>query len=124
MKGPTLLAARPCGCCNQACVPVLKARMPRLRQYSKVELRLRLGHWAMLVGALLVEVVAVSLSWGREPAWDTLIYAVYALANVVAGVLILARHPGHVIGWLLIATGLLVQAIGSDLGVMSRDVVS
>src|SRR3954451_9501469 len=90
--------------------------MPRLRQYSKVELRLRPGHWAMLLGTLLVEVAAISLSWGREPAWDTLVYAVYALANVVAGVLILARHPGHVIGWLLIATGLLVQAIVSDLG--------
>jgi len=90
--------------------------MHRLRQYSKVELRLRPGHWAMLLGTLLVEVVAISLSWGREPAWDTLLYAVYALANVVAGVLILARHPGHVIGWLLIATGLLQQAIASDLG--------
>ena len=49
----------------------------------------------MLLGTLLVEVVAISLSWGREPAWDTLLYAVYALANVIAGVLILARHPGH-----------------------------
>ena len=68
----------------------------------------------MLLGTLLVEVVAVSLSWGREPAWDTILYAVYALANVVAGVLILARHPGHVIGWLLIAT--VLQAIVSDLG--------
>jgi signal transduction histidine kinase len=68
----------------------------------------------MLLGTLATEVVAIGLSWGREPAWDSLLYAVYALANVVAGVLILARHPGHRIGWLLIATGL-VNAIVSDL---------
>ena len=77
-------------------------------------LRFRPTHWAMLLGAVLIEVVSVRLSWGLEPAWDTLVYAVYALANVAAGVLILARHPRHVIGWLLIATGML-QAIASDL---------
>lgn len=71
--------------------------------------------WAVALGTVLVEAMALALSWGREPAWDTLVYAVYAIANVVAGVLILARHPRHVIGWLLIATGLL-QAIVSDLG--------
>ncbi len=68
----------------------------------------------MLLGTLVIEVVAIGLSWGREPAWDSLLYAAYGLANVVAGVLILARHPGHRIGWLLIATGL-VNAIVSDL---------
>ena len=80
-----------------------------------MELRLRAGHWAILLGTLLVEVVAIGLSWGREPAWDTLMYAVSGLAYVVAGLLILARHPRHVIGWLLIANGLL-QAVTSDLG--------
>lgn len=78
-------------------------------------LQLRPWHWAMALGTVLVEAVSISLSWGREPAWDTAVYAVYALANVVAGVLILARHHRHVIGWLLIAAGLL-QAIVSDLG--------
>jgi signal transduction histidine kinase len=76
---------------------------------------LRPWHWAIALGTVLVEAVSISLSWGREPAWDTAVYALYALANVVAGLLILARHPGHVIGWLLIVTGLL-QAIVSDLG--------
>ena len=113
MEGPMALPARRGECCNPACVPVLNARIPGLRHYSKVELRLRPGHWAMLVGTLLVEIVAIGFSWGREPAWDTLLYAVYALANVIAGVLILARRPGHRIGWLLIATGL-VNAIVSD----------
>lgn len=80
-----------------------------------MELRLRPAHWAVLLGAMLIEVVSIGLSFGREPVWDTVVYAVYALANVIAGVLILARHPRHVIGWLLIATGLL-QAIVSDLG--------
>lgn len=77
-------------------------------------LRLRPVHWVLLVGIVLVEAVSIGLSWGREPAWDTLIYAAYALANVVAGVLIVARHPGHAVGRLLIATGL-VQAIVNDL---------
>jgi signal transduction histidine kinase len=72
-------------------------------------------HWALLLGTVVVEIGSIALSVGREPAWDTWIYALYAVANVVAGVLILARHPGHRIGWLLIATGL-VQAIVSDLG--------
>jgi hypothetical protein len=29
-------------------------------------------HWALLLGTLVVEVLAIALSWGREPAWDTL----------------------------------------------------
>jgi signal transduction histidine kinase len=71
-------------------------------------------HWALLVGAVLVEAVSIGLSWGREPAWDTLIYAANALANVVAGMLIVARHSGHAVGRLLIAIGL-AQAIVNDL---------
>ena len=78
-------------------------------------LRLRPAHSALLLATGLVEATAIGLSWGREPKWDSVVYAVYALANVVAGVLILARHPRHLIGRLLIATGLL-QAVVSDLG--------
>ena len=115
IKGPQAANARPCGCCNPVCVPVLNTRMLCLRHYSEVELRLRPMHWALLLGTLVVEVLAIALSWGREPAWDTLVYAVYAIANVLAGVLILGRHPRHVIGWVLIAAGLL-QGVVSDLG--------
>ena len=80
-----------------------------------MELHLRPAHWTLLLATVLVEAAAITLSWGREPQWDSVVYAVYALANVIAGVLILARHPRHLIGWLLIATGLL-QAVVSDLG--------
>jgi len=69
----------------------------------------------LLLATVLVESAAIGLSWGREPKWDSVVYALYALANVVAGVLILSRHPRHVIAWLVIATGLL-QAVVSDLG--------
>lgn len=85
-----------------------------LREDSDVGPRLGWTHIATLISALVIEAVAIRLSWGREPAWDTLVYAVYALANVVAGVLIVARHARHRIGLLLIATGF-VQAV-SDLG--------
>lgn len=78
-------------------------------------LRIRPALWFPIALTVAVEAAAIALSWGREPAWDTVIYAVYSLANVVAGALINARHPGHVIGWLLSATGLL-NAFVSDLG--------
>lgn len=58
----------------------------------------------MLFGATLaLEVVAVALSWGLEPAWDSVLNAVYAVTVAGAGALIVSRHPGHRIGWLFIA---------------------
>jgi hypothetical protein len=57
----------------------------------------------LLAATLAVEVVAVALSWGLEPAWDTMLYAVHAVHAVTlagAGALIVSRHPGHRIGWL------------------------
>ncbi len=78
-------------------------------------LHLRPAHWLALVVAVLAESASIALSWGREPVWDTVLYALYGLANVGAGVLILARLPGHTIGRLLCATGL-VQALVTDLG--------
>jgi hypothetical protein len=53
-----------------------------------------------------VEVVAVALSWGLEPTWDTVLYGVYAVTLVGTGALIVSRHPGHRIGWLFCATGM------------------
>lgn len=86
-----------------------------MRHHAGMGLYLRPAHWVVLLAAVLVEGAAIALSWGREPRWDSVVYAVYALANVSAGVLVLARHPRHRIGWLLIATGLL-QAVVTDLG--------
>jgi signal transduction histidine kinase len=69
---------------------------------------------ALLLGATLaVEVVAVALSWGLEPRYDTVVYAFYAVTLVGAGSLIVSRYPGHRIGWLFIATAL--QAALPDL---------
>ncbi len=57
----------------------------------------------LLVATLAVEAVAVALSWGLEPRYDTVLYAFYAVTQAGAGALIVSRHPGHRIGWLFIA---------------------
>ena len=64
----------------------------------------------MVAGTLAVEVVAVALSWGLEPAWDTVLYGVYSVTQVAVGALIVSRHPGHRIGWLFIASGIFAGA--------------
>ena len=76
--------------------------------------RLRPLPGSLLALTVLAELVAVPLSWGLEPAWDTLLYAVSSTATAGAGALILSRHPRHVVGWLLLLPG--VQgALGSEL---------
>jgi signal transduction histidine kinase len=77
---------------------------PRLRPLSGVLLAL----------TVLAELGSVVLSWGLEPAYDTLLYAVFSGSLAGAGALILGRHPGHVIGWLLLAVGL-ENALTADL---------
>ncbi len=54
----------------------------------------------MLVSTL--EVAAVVLSWGREPAWDTLIYTVNTLVLAAVGLLVASRRPRNPIGWLVL----------------------
>jgi len=61
----------------------------------------------LFAATLAIEVGAIALSWGLEPAWDTALYAVYGVTLTGAGVLIVSRHRGHRIGLLFIATGLL-----------------
>jgi signal transduction histidine kinase len=65
---------------------------------------------ALVVATLAIEVAAVALSWDLEPAWDTGLYAIYAVTLVAVGALIVSRHPGHRIGWLFIADGLFTSA--------------
>jgi len=60
----------------------------------------------LVVVTLAVEVIAVALSWGLEPRYDTLLYAFYSVTLAGAGALIVSRYPGHRIGWLFIATAL------------------
>lgn len=70
---------------------------------------------ALLATTLLAfEVVAVALSWGLEPAWDTAIYATYGVTLAWAGALIVSRYPGHRVGLLFLATAVL-QVVCGDL---------
>jgi signal transduction histidine kinase len=63
---------------------------------------------------VLVEVAAVALSVGLEPAWDTWLYAVFSCGLAGTGALILSRYPRHAIGWLLTGLGL-ANALTADL---------
>jgi signal transduction histidine kinase len=73
-------------------------------------LGLRAWPAVLLIATLVIEVAAVALSWGLEPAWDTVLYAIYAVTQVAVGALIVSRHPGHRIGWLFIADGVFTAA--------------
>ncbi|MGW6932751.1 ATP-binding protein [Lentzea sp. NPDC054927] len=57
------------------------------------------------------EVAAVALAWGREPLYDTLMYAVSTVVMAGAGALIVRRSP---VGWLFLGFALL-SALCSDL---------
>ncbi|MEA3218300.1 MAG: hypothetical protein QOJ19_4456, partial [Acidimicrobiia bacterium] len=69
---------------------------------------------ALVAVAVLLEAVAVPLSWRLEPVWDTLGYGAFSLAMVAAGALIVSRESHHRIGWLLVVAGYL-NALTSDL---------
>jgi len=77
-------------------------------------LRLRAWPAALLIATLMIEVAAVALSWGLEPAWDTVLYAIYAVTQAAVGALIVSRYPGHRIGWLFIADATFT-ALAADL---------
>jgi signal transduction histidine kinase len=77
-------------------------------------LRLRPILLAGLLVTVLAEAGAVALSWGLEPVYDTLLYVVFSVGLVGAGVLILTRYPRHLIGWLLCGLGMF-NAVTGDL---------
>jgi signal transduction histidine kinase len=62
---------------------------------------------------LAVELAALTLSWGLESRYDTLLYAVYSVSLAGAGALIASRQPRNVIGWLFCVFALL-NAVGAD----------
>ena len=62
---------------------------------------------ALLGLILLFTAAALSLSWGLEPHYDTVLFAVMGTALGVTGVLIISKHPGHRMGWLFLLSGLL-----------------
>lgn len=78
--------------------------LPRLRPLPSI----------LLAVTVLAELGAVRLSWGLEPAWDTLLWALSDVLTVGTGALILSRHPRHAVGWLLCVLGL-VNALTGDL---------
>ena len=80
---------------------------------SVEHLGLRARPAALVVATLLIEVAAVALSWGLEPAWDTALYALHAVTLVAVGALIVSRHPSHRIGWVFIADGVFT-AVAAD----------
>ena len=52
------------------------------------------------------ELASCVLSWGLEPRYDTLLYALYAVVQAGAGALIATRHPRNPIGWLFLGFAL------------------
>jgi signal transduction histidine kinase len=70
--------------------------LPRLRPLPGI----------LLAVTVLAELGAVGLSWGLEPAYDTLFKALFALLTAGTGALILSRHASHPVGWLLCVLGL------------------
>ena len=77
-------------------------------------LRVRSVPGFLLAVTVVAELASVPLSWGLEPAYDTLLYAVFSLVLAATGLLILSRHRRHPIGWLLCGLGV-ANAVTSDL---------
>jgi hypothetical protein len=63
---------------------------------------------------LVAELMSIALSWGLEPRYDTVLYAVFSVTLAGAGALVASRHPENAVGWLLIGSGLF-NAITADL---------
>jgi signal transduction histidine kinase len=77
-------------------------------------LQLRPAPFAGLAVTMLTEVVAVALSWGREPRWDTGVYALNSVVMALVGALVASRQPRNPIGWLFLGCAL-VNALFADL---------
>ncbi|CRK58205.1 putative two-component system sensor kinase [Alloactinosynnema sp. L-07] len=61
---------------------------------------------AFLVVTSLVSVASVPISVGLEPSYDTVLYALHAVALALAGALIASHQRDNPIGWVLIGIGL------------------
>ena len=68
---------------------------------------------ALFAATVAFEVAACVLSWGLEPLYDTLLYALYAIVQAGAGALIASRHPRNPIGWLFLWFALF-NAVAAD----------
>jgi hypothetical protein len=61
--------------------------------------------WALLIVTVVLVVVMVPLSLGREPYLDTVFYGVLVLALATLGAFIATRQPANPIGWIFCALG-------------------
>ncbi len=61
--------------------------------------------WALLTVTVVLVVVMVPLSLGREPYFDTVFYGVLVLALATLGAFIATRQPANPIGWIFCALG-------------------
>jgi signal transduction histidine kinase len=69
----------------------------------------------LLFGATVAaELAAVALSWGLEPVYDTVAYAVYAVVLAGLGVLVASHQGDNPIGWLFLGAAL-STAVTADL---------
>lgn len=71
--------------------PALPARLP----------------WALLTVTVVLVVVMVPLSLGREPLFDTVFYGVLAVALGTTGAFVASRQPANPIGWIFCGLGVL-----------------
>lgn len=75
--------------------------------------RAAVAAWVLVGLTVLAEAIAIGLSLGSEPVYDTIAYAVNAVVLAGAGALIVDRHPANPIGWLFLGFALL-GALAAD----------
>ena len=118
MGSSTLGAARPGRHRRQCSTDVSTGTVAFARRTPQTGPVRSLRRAGLLPGSLfgltvLVEAAAVALSWGLEPVYDTLMYAVFSVVSVGAGALVAWRHPKNAIGWVLCGFGLF-NALAAD----------
>lgn len=79
--------------------------------------------WSLFAVTAVLLVAMISLSAGREPFFDTVLYGVLGLSLATAGAFIASRHPSNPIGWLFCVLALwgVVAETGEGWGLLAAD---